>query len=349
MFYTTIKRRIKNQTLTDRLARAVVGAGQFVNREVKRRPNLSPGERYYAYKRGYFSESLPLFEIDRVNNSEQYLTNWRWLTRTPKINGRHGIIHDHKVHTYHVFYSAFPKQFPELFGYVDGEFRSTPFCDHAYYSLDDCLSSEPSVVSKPISGSGGSNVRIHDGTGNVSEKSLQGQLLQECVTQADYAADINSQSVNTLRLITMIDPDTREPFISAGVQRFGLGNSPVDNWSSGGIGSKIDIKTGEIGTAVGYPTGSKAPKYHAHPETGAQIKGVQIPAWQTVRDSVLEMAEYIGDLTPYIGWDVVVTSDSGEIMVIETNNNPDIDLIQPHIPLLADDRNRRFYEYHDVI
>jgi hypothetical protein len=60
------------------------------------------------------------------------------------------------------------------------------------------------------------------------------------------------------------------------------------------------------------------------------------------------MAGYVAPLTPYIGWDVVVTDTHGSFRVVEGNSSPDV-INQTHEPLLADERVVRFYEHHGVI
>ena len=78
------------------------------------------------------------------------------------------------------------------------------------------------------------------------------------------------------------------------------------------------------------------------------IEGVHIPQWDRICDNILEIAEYVAPLTPYVGWDVLVTDHDGSIAVVEGNSYPDVPL-QTHEPLLADDRVRRFYESYDVV
>lgn len=76
------------------------------------------------------------------------------------------------------------------------------------------------------------------------------------------------------------------------------------------------------------------------------IEGLSVPDFK----GVIETAERLHRAMPYIdyvGWDFAVTDDG--ICVIEANNTTDVDLIQVHGPLLADDRVVRFYQANHVL
>jgi hypothetical protein len=351
MSYLWIKNAVKSQTITSSIQTHLAGVSKFINRELKRRPTLPLTTRLRAYRAGYLSESVPLFDLE-TKTDDGLISNYDWLTKTVQINGANAVIHDNKLHWYYGLYPAYPDRLPALYGYLNDGFCRLPFAETQYDTLYKAVSSENAVIAKPIDGTGGKGVTILQAT-DLDRPDIaiefDGYLIQEVVQQASYAQSINPNATNTLRLITMVDPVTDEVFIGAAVHRFGVGESIVDNWSSGGIAAGIDPKTGQLSTAIGYPEDAVTSTYDIHPETDAQIAGRYIPSWEQVRDSVLEMAEYLAPLTPYIGWDVVVTSDSGDVIVLESNSNPDIDVIQPHVPLLGDKQRRRFYEHHGVL
>lgn len=350
MTYSRVKSIVNDPTITSRIGTRLAGVAKFVNRELKRRPALPLTTRLRAYRAGYCSESIPLFE-PQSRRDDEFVSNWEWLTKTARINGPHAVLHDDKLHWYYGFYPAFPDRLPALYGYLDDGFHSLPFAGTRYDSLDETVQAESEAVAKPIDGTGGKGVTILRPTDldrQDATAEFDGHLVQEVVEQAPYARTINPDAANTLRLMTMVDPATDEVFVGAAVHRFGLGESAVDNWSSGGIAAGVDPETGRLSTAVGYPEDSTTPTYDVHPETGARIADRRVPGWERVRDGVLEMAEYVAPLTPYVGWDVVVTSHDGEFVVLETNSNPDIDVVQPHTALLSDERNRRFYEQYGL-
>ncbi|ELZ09998.1 sugar-transfer associated ATP-grasp domain-containing protein [Natrialba aegyptia] len=227
------------------------------------------------------------------------------------------------------------------------------------------LETEGELVLKWVHGGGGNNVllcsRSSDGYRVNGEHhtetefrslvaNLDEYLVCEYVEQGDFPAELYPETPNTLRFITMYDEADHEPFIAAVIHRIGTSDSePLDNFTQGGLSAAIDPETGELGAGARPPAhgGRRVSWHETHPDTGTQIEGRQVPGWQQIRDSVLEMASTASFL-PYIGWDVIVTDDDGSFSVIEANSYPGLKSIQVHGPLLADDRVRRFYERHDV-
>jgi hypothetical protein len=172
-------------------------------------------------------------------------------------------------------------------------------------------------------------------------------LVTEFVHQAGYSRRIFPDSTNTIRILTMRDPETQRSFVATAVHRFGNSKSaPVDNWTAGGLSAKVDIETGTLSKAVTYPRASSLEWYQSHPETGERIEGVVIPGWQNVIARILAAADAY-DFLSYVGWDVVIR-DNG-FSVLEGNNYTGVESIQVHGGLLKDKRVAQFYRYHRVI
>lgn len=220
------------------------------------------------------------------------------------------------------------------------------------------------VILKPASGSHGQGVyrlvaeddlRLNGRVTNFEKvhelvRSLDNYLVTEAVVQASYAQAICAETTNTVRVLTLVDPDTAEPFVACAVHRFGTpATAPVDSWAGGGLVCGCDLSTGTLGPGLKNLkfTQGKLRWYSHHPDTGASIEGVCIPHWQEVCDGLLNAVRAVPNLT-YVGWDVVVTDDG--YRVIEGNNNTDLEIQAPfHFGLLTQPRVRRFYKYHKVI
>lgn len=177
--------------------------------------------------------------------------------------------------------------------------------------------------------------------------SLEGFILEKQFIQKGPSHDLNPTSLNTLRIMTMIDPVTAEPFIAAALHRMGSSNSSfADNWSQGGLSALIDINSGKMGKAIQYPFKGKVEYHSFHPHTHRKIEGEIIPNWNEIKAVVLRCASFVYFM-PLIGWDVVVSD--GQPYILEGNYNPDINLIQVHQPLLTNSKIKDFYKYHKVI
>lgn len=132
--------------------------------------------------------------------------------------------------------------------------------------LEHCEVAGP-VILKPSRGmKGGGIFRLEVGggtsqiNGRVAQRKairellsrLDDYLIEACVVQAGYAADVFSGSANTLRIVTMRDIDMEhKPFIAAAIHKFGTADTaPMDNWTRGGLSAPIDLRTGTLGPAV---------------------------------------------------------------------------------------------------
>lgn len=230
--------------------------------------------------------------------------------------------------------------------------------------LKHCLSSN-GVIIKPSDGRQGQGVislKAKDNTFHINEQKadhrdihtlisrLDNYQIEPLVEQAPYASTIYPHVTNTLRVLTMRDPDqNHEPFIAFAIHKFGTKVSvPVDNWAKGGLSSLVNLETGELGPGAGYPdhTDGKLIWFDRHPETGAQIMGTFVPGWSALKEQLLEMLRRLKFLL-YIGWDIVVTSEGP--FIIEGNTAPAVTFLQVHRPLLEDPRIKRFYAYHQAL
>lgn len=173
--------------------------------------------------------------------------------------------------------------------------------------------------------------------------SLSGYLIQQKFIQEGYFHVVNPETLNTLRVVTMLHPQTHEPFITYAVQRFGRKETFVDNIAANGILCPINLETGKIEYAVIYPSNGVMEKVDKHPDTGMQIADITVPNWEDILSLCKKLALKVPFL-PLCGWDIVLSND--EIFVQELNYNPDIYLGQILSPLLLRPEVKAFYDYY---
>jgi len=335
---------------------------RLVNREIKTRPAIPLRRSVEAYRHGFVSASVPLFGLENDEYS-RYLSDWQ-TERARRINGELAIIHENKLLFHYVLEQEFPNRLPNAFAYIEDGYRPLPLSSVVEESLRACVNQVGKVIVKPVGGALGDSIFLIERSGEgylINEEPRTGEdvdhlsrnieryVVTEFVEQADYSRSIYPHATNTIRIMTMVDPRTGEPFVCAVDHRFGTEDSkPVDNSAKGGVFTEIDLETGRLGKASTYPTDGTLPKHSVHPDSGARIEGVRIPEWTTVCEGVLEMAEYVAPMTPYVGWDVLITDETGEFVTIEANSYPDLPL-QAYKPLLDDERTKSFYEHHGVV
>lgn len=341
----------------------------FLRSEVEsaRRFDIPWRRRLWLYWHGFLSSKDAVWNLS-AGTVDLYLSDFEYRN-VGWIDAPYAAGLKNKVLFHLIISGTHDHLLPEVYGLVrDGAFVALGRSGEvrSFDQLVEFLEID-TVVVKPVDGAKGDGVRILDRDGDqlrvdgcpIKRAKLRGLftsdrdlLLVEHVQQAEYAAAIYPESTNTLRLLTMIDPRTGEPFVASGTHRFGTRSSGhIDNWSAGGVSAGIDLDTGALEAAVSPPRDESpsADRMENHPDTGAQIAGVELPNWDRSKGTVLDLAAEYGWLWPYVGWDVVVTDDQGSIAVLEGEpRSIDADQ-QAHGPLLADDRVRRFYEHHGVL
>ncbi len=352
-----------------RLARSLVRgfpdstAKHFLGKEWTSSLRISPVRRAMLFPRcwrhGLLTDAHFLYDERGIARGE-YLSDYARL-RTKYINGEFsGILHNK------IAFAAIAGRFlptpTNLAAIVRGRVYPLAFGERDVNGSESPVWLRRDVAIKPVASGAGVGVHILrwdegkpilDGCVTTEEavaafiQRLDACIITDFVQQSSYSAAFHPPTTNTIRILTMIDPESGEPFIAIAVQRMGSSSSmPVDNWSQGGICAEIDLDTGALSRGVSFPCDGVLRWHDAHPETNQAIKGVSVPRWPTIRDTILYTARQLSYLQ-YVGWDVVVTDDG--MRVLEGNNHSDVNLLQVHRPLLADPRVRAFYRHHGVI
>jgi len=152
-------------------------------------------------------------------------------------------------------------------------------------------------------------------------------LLEEAFEQHPELSAFNPTSVNTLRI--MVYRPTGEPTRCLGAYlRIGRAGKIVDNGSAGGICAKIDLGAGLLEAASLAST--RAHKFADHPDSGARIKGANIP----LLSEAVSLAVGSLDVFPRINYGVfdVAIGKTGPV-IIELNARADyVDFALLHLP-----------------
>ncbi len=152
-------------------------------------------------------------------------------------------------------------------------------------------------------------------------------IIVDYINQASYSNRIYNETTNSIRIITGRWKNG-EYEVLLSFHRFGSNMSkPVDNISSGGLATLVDIETGKMGKAKRKT--ELGVMYEAHPDSGEQIEGVMIPNWMDIKKKLLHVHSCFPYYT-FLAWDVVI-NDQGEPYILEINRGSDlgIQMIKP--------------------
>lgn len=188
-----------------------------------------------------------------------------------------------------------------------------------------------SLICKPTFGTHGEGVEKFHIPESIEEKkvlydllmSKERSLCEEFIVQHHEIAAFCNSSVNTVRLVTILDQDDIHYMYS--VLRMGTGGL-IDGFDGGGIFAPIDVKTGEI-CRNGMDLGGA--KYEVHPVSKKKIRGFQVPNWEMVLKLADEAARRLEGVH-MIGWDIAVTEEG--VSLIEGNSESNYQFAQlPYI------------------
>lgn len=151
-------------------------------------------------------------------------------------------------------------------------------------------------------------------------------LLQRVVNAHSVLSDVVGVSaLPTVRVVVLRRP--KASVIHRAVLRIPAGSSVVDNYHGGesaNFAAGVDIATGVVGRAYrGW--GVSQVRQPLHPDTGAQIEGLQLPDWREGVDLLLAASRVFPGVRLQ-SWDLAL--GSGGPIIIELNDKSAQDVLQ---------------------
>lgn len=183
-----------------------------------------------------------------------------------------------------------------------------------------------SVIVKPLDswcGQGIYKTNVDDPETLLEHIKKEGQfLVEEIVEQDDRMSALNSDAVNTIRVLSLMDNDGN---VSIPLAAFRIGRKGycADNFHNHGLVAALDARTGIVITTARDMEGNQ---YLIHPDSGVKIIGFEIPNWNEVLNMVKKCALMVPELR-YIGWDVAIGAN-GIPLLIEGNSNSGVNVFQ---------------------
>lgn len=136
-------------------------------------------------------------------------------------------------------------------------------------------------------------------------------VVQEPIKQCKELNSVNSSSVNTVRILTLLR--NKEVKAYSAVLRMGIDGAKVDNASSGGITCGINSD----GTLKDVAYSAKGVKYELHPTSGVNFGTIKIPSYGKAVDLVKSIHPRLGHFK-LVSWDIAI-DEYNEPVLIEAN------------------------------
>ena len=198
--------------------------------------------------------------------------------------------------------------------------------DEEYHLIDigkamALLAMCPEVIVKPTQETGGGRyIKFYDTKSDAErlkqlllDKKSKNWIVQDLVKQHYEMAKMHPQSLNTVRVFTILLDDGVHILSSA--MRMGANSSRIDNISANsGICAGVK-ETGELLTCAFYGLLSKE-STDKHPQ-GTPLSEIKVPFFDKILETAKRAAQFTGHFR-FVGWDFAV-DEGGNIVLIEAN------------------------------
>ena len=279
------------------------------------------------------------FDIKNLNNRNDFVLNRTFIVARNRLNNNGvnspvAILRDKPL--FGLFLNALNVPSPENIGIVED---GVVYYNDRQVSLDSFLSQfEGDCFFKIVDGECGADIlHVITEDGSIHYKgaiipldefrAILGQgrfLIQRTLKQHDAINKIFPKAINTLRIVTVYNKETKGIEVLSAVLIVGTGNNNVDNWAAGGLSIGIDVNKGTLRTYGFYKPGYGM-KVKIHPDTNLVFDGYQIPFFEDAVGIVKRLHFYLKNVHS-IGWDVAITPQGP--CVIEGNDNWELSLMQ---------------------
>lgn len=260
------------------------------------------------YNAGY--NDYVIFEFWDLNHKQRdtYLTRFRSKKFTMFMN-------DHDYAHYFDNKNEFNVEFKD---YIGRECIDMQDADRA--KIDEFYATREKVFAKPNDMSGGAgceklviaDFENSDAFYNYIKEKNFGTIEDVIENHPDIAA-IYPFSVNTLRVITMIDA-AGTPHVVYAVFKMGINGRVVDNY---GLHGPLDLETGEFLYPAHSGDTTAGIHYTEHPYSNTPLIGYKVPMFDQVKELAKKAALVVPQMR-YVGWDIAVTPRGP--VIIEGNN-----------------------------
>tara|TARA_B110000285_G_scaffold235566_1_gene318128 strand:+ start:1224 stop:2474 length:1251 start_codon:yes stop_codon:yes gene_type:complete len=135
-------------------------------------------------------------------------------------------------------------------------------------------------------------------------------ILQQAVSNHSSVACFSLSGAVTFRVVTVCD-GLSEPEVIAAYLAAPRGYTVTNHEGNGGMVAELDISTQRFGAA--FSDTPYVEKHRNHPDTGAQIEGVEFADWPELAALAVRTHALFSDVFS-VGWDVVYTPEGFRLL-----------------------------------
>lgn len=222
------------------------------------------------------------------------------------------IIDDKSLYDFYFYDIARPKTLATC---QDGQWLDSNYCIVSVDNVESiCKRTEKIIVKPSFGSSGGKGISFwQEGDGDLKEllSKYDNCVVQCIIEQHEDLAILHPESINSIRIMTLfLDGEVN---ILSSVLRLGVGNSKVDNVSSGGVACGINGN----GYLREMSFNAKGQSWNGHPD-GLKLKGRKVPAYDECCEISKRVAPRFVRFSRLISWDFAVDKN-GKPLLIEAN------------------------------
>ena len=316
----------------------------YPEEEQKSKKEILKDHLWFVWKYGeqepyYFTYGFDRKEMTRRRMVDEYIIPYMQFQRrinylnfqNPRYDSFYGKLTGRVITGDKFYFNVFLEKFgiptPKVYCFIKDKsplYFSSEFSIDASQSANEQLksffSNDMDAFCKPSDGQLGNGIfalRISGGKIFVDNKETTVEDLISTVVSADYLvqeriyqhekmSELCPSTINTIRLITVMDMDgVVHPFGPR--LRIGRVGSSVDNWAKGGILVGIDLKTGQL-----FKKGFLKPQYGTsteyHLDTKVKFDGFVIPHFQEAVEAAIKLHKFLYR-SHSVGWDIAITNN----------------------------------------
>lgn len=213
--------------------------------------------------------------------------------------------------------------------------------------VSELVCREEIIFVKPATGTcGGAGISILEGKDLNQQRfvevanSIRGDIvIQLRVEQCEELKAIHETSVNTLRIMSLIEKDGHVTILSRSL-RMGIGNSRLDNAHSGGI----SIGVNQDGSLKDFALTLGGKRFYEHPDSGVIFSDIVLPNMGIIEEAIKKCALRVPAFR-IVAWDVILDKENFPLLIEANFYNAGMDVPQLNNgPLFGEKTEERLNE-----